>query len=76
METREILLIIIQLMFSIGCVFVAERRGGLPLLWFILGLLFGPVAFAVTLTAGKKCPHCLFWIPDKAKVCPYCANEQ
>jgi len=67
--------IIIQIISAIGCILVAEKRGGLPFVWFILGLIFGPLAFIVALTAGKQCQYCLFWIPKNAKVCGYCARE-
>lgn len=65
-----------QSIFAIACAFVADKRGGLALLWFILGLIFGPLAFAVALTAGKKCKHCFSWIPKEASVCRECAREQ
>ena len=65
-----------QALFAIGCAFVADRRGGLPLLWFILGAFLGPFAFAVALTAGKRCKYCMSWIPKEASVCRDCSKEQ
>jgi hypothetical protein len=67
---------IIQALFAIATAFVAERRGGLPLVWFLLGGIFGPIAFAVSLTAGKRCKHCLSWIPKAATVCRECTRDQ
>jgi hypothetical protein len=67
---------IVQALFAIATAFVADRRGGLPLVWFLFGVIFGPLAFAVALTAGKKCTHCRSWIPKEAKVCRECAREQ
>ena len=66
---------IISIVSTVGCVIIAERRGGLPLVWFFLGLIFGPLAFLVALTAGKQCPHCKFWVPKEAKVCGHCTRE-
>lgn len=65
----------IQAIFAVGCVFAAEKRGGNPLSWFILGILFGPLAFIVAITSGKRCHDCLSVIPKDAKVCRYCGKE-
>lgn len=68
-------LITSQAIFAIASAFAAEKRGGMPLVWFILGLIFGPLAFIVALTAGKRCSHCLSIIPKEATICPNCAHE-
>ena len=68
-------ILIIQGIFSIGCVLIAEKRGGQPFIWFLLGLILGPIAFIIALTSGKKCPHCQSWIPKDSKVCRYCTKE-
>ncbi len=73
MEFSSILLI--QVIFSIGCVFIAEKRGGQPFVWFFLGLIFGPIAFIIALTSGKKCTYCQSWISKDSKVCKYCRKE-
>lgn len=65
----------IQAIFAVGCVFAAEKRGGYPLAWFIAGAIFGPLAFIVALTGGKRCHHCLSVIPKESKVCRYCNRE-
>lgn len=67
---------IVQALFAIATAFVADRRGGLPLVWFLFGGILGPIAFAVALTAGKKCTHCRAWIPKEATVCRECTREQ
>jgi hypothetical protein len=64
----------IQVIFAVACVFAAEKRGGYPLTWFILGLIFGPIAFIVAITSGKRCPHCLSFIAKDAKVCRNCGQ--
>jgi len=66
---------VIQVIFAVGCAIIAERRGGQPLVWFILGLIFGPIAFIITLTGGKQCPHCFSWIPERATICRECKKE-
>ena len=66
---------VIQVIFAVACVIVAERRGGQPIIWFFLGLIFGPLALIVALTGGKKCPHCQTWIPKEATVCRECKRE-
>jgi len=65
----------IQVIFAVGCVFAGEKRDGNPLSWFILGILFGPLAFIVAITGGKRCQHCLSMIPKDAKACRYCSKE-
>jgi uncharacterized membrane protein YhdT len=61
--------------FAVGCAFAGEKKDGLPLSWFILGCIFGPLAFIVALTGRKRCHHCLSIIPKDAKVCRYCSKE-
>lgn len=61
--------------FAVGCAFAAEKRGGNSLTWFILGLIFGPLAFIVAIVSGKRCPHCLSTMPKEAKVCASCGKD-
>ena len=67
---------IVQSLFAIATAFLADRRGGLPLVWFLFGGILGPVAFAVALTAGKKCKYCRSWIATEATACRECTREQ
>jgi hypothetical protein len=76
MESISVGILITYALFAIATAFVADRRGGWPLVWFLFGVLLGPLAFAVSLTAGKKCSHCLAWIPREAKVCRECTRGQ
>ncbi len=64
-----------QFVSALVSAFIAERRSGLPLFWFIFGILFGPFAVAVALTAGRRCPHCESIIPKRATVCRHCSRE-
>ena len=66
----------VQAMFAIATALVADRKGGLPFLWFLFGIVFGPIAFAVPLTSAKRCSHCRSWIPKDASVCRECTREQ
>ncbi|MCF8242483.1 MAG: hypothetical protein K9J16_13980 [Melioribacteraceae bacterium] len=65
---------LIQLISAIACIFIVEKRGGSPLAWFLIGLLFGPLAIIVALTAGRQCEHCKFIIPKDSTVCGHCAK--
>jgi len=48
---------------------------GNSLTWFILGLIFGPLAFIVAIVSGKRCPHCLSVMPKEAKVFASCSKD-
>jgi len=67
---------LIQALFAIGCALLSERRGGSPIIWFLLGVVFGPIAFALLLTNGKRCNKCQSVIPKEATVCSNCRGEQ
>lgn len=66
---------LISIISAIGCVVVAEKRGGSPIAWFFIGLIFGPIGFLVALTAGKQCPYCKLWVPKDATSCGHCTKE-
>jgi uncharacterized membrane protein len=66
---------IINIISAVACIFIAEKRGGSPLAWFFLGIVFGPLAIIVSLTAGKRCQECYSIIPKEAKKCRYCGSE-
>jgi predicted amidophosphoribosyltransferase len=40
-----------------------------------LGVLLGPIGFALAFTQGVTCEHCGKKISDKASVCPYCHTK-
>ncbi len=67
---------LVQALFATACAFASERRGGSPLGWFLMGVIFGPLAFAVVLTAGKRCKDCRAVIPTDAKLCQKCGADQ
>jgi hypothetical protein len=68
-------LTIVSIISGVACIFIAEKRGGSPLAWFILGIIFGPLAIIVSLMAGKRCKECYSIIPKEAKKCRYCGSE-
>jgi hypothetical protein len=72
----QTLIPVINTIFAIACAFVADRRGGAPLVWFVFGYILGPLAFAAAITGGKKCKFCNSGISKEAAVCRYCAREQ
>jgi hypothetical protein len=64
--------LIIWLLFGICAAIVAGNRGENGCLWFTLGLLLGPIGFALAFTTGAKCPACATRISKSARVCPRC----
>jgi hypothetical protein len=73
--TKYALISIASLICGVACIFIAEKRGGSPLAWFILGIIFGPLAILVALTAGRRCKECYLIIPKEASKCRYCGSE-
>jgi predicted amidophosphoribosyltransferase len=41
----------------------------------VIGVLFGPIGFALAFTTGAKCPKCASRISKDAQVCPKCRYE-
>jgi hypothetical protein len=77
-----IYLAICLLAFGAPAYWLAGERGRSTGIWFILGLLLGPIAlfmlaFSPVLPAGKyeACPECLEAILLGATSCPYCASN-
>jgi len=64
--------LVIWLLFGICAAIVASNRGANGCLWFGLGVLLGPIGFALAFTTGAKCPKCASRISEDAKVCPKC----
>lgn len=55
---------------------IAMRKGGNPVGWTVLGVLFGPFAWlAAAIDTGKECPHCRSRIHPKATRCPKCSGD-
>ncbi len=67
--------VIIWLLFGICAAIVASNRGTNGCLWFGIGVLLGPIGFALAFTTGAKCPKCASQISKEAKVCPNCGLE-
>lgn len=62
----------IWLLFGICAAIVANGRGASGCLWFGIGVLLGPIGFALAFTTGTKCPKCASVISADAKICPKC----
>lgn len=70
----------------------ARSKGRSPAGWFMLGLIFGPLAFILVLVLGetpasaeskrlargeiRKCKHCAEFIKAEATLCKHCAQPQ
>jgi len=63
------------LVFGITSAIVASNHGSSGFLWFIFGVLFGPIALILAFTCGKKCPYCASKISTEAIVCPKCQKS-
>ena len=64
--------LVIWLIFGVCAAVVASNRGASGCLWFGVGVLLGPIGFALAFTTGAKCPKCASRISENAKVCPNC----
>lgn len=67
--------IIIWLLFGVCAAIVSGNRGANGCLWFGLGVLLGPIGFALAFATGVKCPMCASRISEEAKVCPNCGHS-
>lgn len=67
--------ILIWIVFGIAAAMVASNRGASGSLWFALGVLLGPIGFALAFTNGVKCPKCDSRISTKATICPRCSHS-
>jgi hypothetical protein len=68
-------ILFIWLLFGVCAAVVAAQRGGSGCLWMFLGVLLGPIGFALAFTVGATCDHCGKKISAKAAVCPYCHTK-
>ena len=76
----EILVIPFTLiMFAVSAVVAASTRGlERQVLWFFVGLLFGPFGLLWALLArppGRPCRYCREYVKDWALVCPHCTRD-
>jgi predicted amidophosphoribosyltransferase len=68
------LAILIWIVCGIASAVVASNRGGSGCLWFGLGVVLGPIGFALAFTTGVKCPQCASTISERAEICPHCGQ--
>lgn len=55
---------------------IASSRYGSPLLWFFIGLVFGPLGLAFSFLSGseRSCSACKKRVHPGATKCPYCQS--
>ncbi len=75
--TSEIFYFILALICGVVAYFITNGKGGnRPGLWFLWGLLLGPLAIILALfLSGPKCPKCKSRIHKDAQICPKCNSE-
>ena len=75
--TSEIFYFILALICGVVAYFITTGKGGnRPGLWFLWGLLLGPLAIILALfLSGPKCPKCQSRIHKDAQICPKCNSE-
>ena len=64
--------VVIWLIFGLLSAMIGSNRGGNGCLYFIGGVLLGPIGLILAFFEGKKCPQCGKKISNDAKLCPYC----
>jgi hypothetical protein len=60
------------LLWGMAAGIVATNRGKNLAIWFVIGLLLGPIGFARAYTRGKRCPDCASRISIDAHTCAHC----
>ena len=65
----------IWLLLGTAAAIVAAGRGANGCLWFLLGVLLGPIGFALAFTTGVRCPNCDSRISQNAVLCPRCGKH-
>lgn len=68
------LAIILWVICGAGAGVVASNRGESGCAWFAMGVLLGPIGFALAFTTGSHCPACQKRISTKAQTCPFCQH--
>jgi predicted amidophosphoribosyltransferase len=69
------IVIVFWLLCGVAAAIVAGNRGANGCLWFGLGVLLGPIGFALAFTNGKSCPKCASRVSEKAEVCARCGYD-
>ncbi len=71
-----IAIFIFWLLCGIGAAAIANSKGANGGLYFLFGILFGPLGVLGSLFAsGKTCPYCRSRIYAKAIICPRCHRD-
>lgn len=68
-------IIAIWILLGVCAAVVAAGRGENGCLWFALGVLLGPIGFALAFTTGIRCPKCDSRISKDADLCPRCGHQ-
>lgn len=57
--------------------YIAYKRGGNPVIWFVAGAFLTVFAIPAAFLAGPptKCPECRKRVDPQARKCPYCQSE-
>lgn len=77
------LTVVVWIICSVACYFLAKQKARNETLWAVLGILFGVFSLVVLALLKpitgtgvfKKCPQCLSTIPQEASKCSHCQSE-
>src|SRR5437867_3683926 len=70
------IVLVVWILCGVGAAVVASNRGASGCLWFGLGVLLGPIGFALAFTNSlPPCPFCRKGVPGDATKCPHCQSE-
>lgn len=71
-------IITVLIICAIACAAIASRREKNPAVWFLAGLLFGPIGLLFVIvdrSGGQKCPECAETIKKQAALCKHCGHR-